>query len=207
MFGTRNLGLIHFACSTSPGWRFRHIWRMTKLAFGSGMIVRGVAFREDRWVVAAEGQGTRSCSGCGETSRSRHSWHVRRLQDLPIQGVPATLELRSGRWKCRNEQCARKTFAEKLAIALPFARKTRRVGELVRLFGHAAGGRASERLLAGLGMPMSDSTVLRQLQSHVRKHREPNRCARSRSMTGAGAKASPTELLSLISSATWWRTC
>ena len=29
---------------------------------------------------------------------------------------------RSGRWKCRNEQCARKTFAETLAIALPFAR-------------------------------------------------------------------------------------
>jgi hypothetical protein len=110
-----------------------------------------VAFREGRWVVAAEGQGARSCPGCGETSTSRHSSHVRRLQDLPIQGVPATLELRSGRWKCRNEQCARKTFAEKLAIALPFARKTRRVGELVRLFGHAAGGRVSERSLAGVG--------------------------------------------------------
>jgi transposase len=64
------------------------------------------------------------------------------------------------------------TFAEKLAIALPFARKTRRVGELVRLFGHAAGGRVSERLLAGLGTPISDSAVLRQLKSHVRKHRQ-----------------------------------
>jgi transposase len=146
--------------------------KTAKLAFGSGIIVRGVAFREGRWVVAAEGQGARSCPGCGETSTSRHSSHARRLQDLPIQGVPATLELRSGRWKCRNEQCARKTFAEKLAIALPFARKTRRVGELVRLFGHAAGGRVSERLLTGLGIPISDSAVLRQLKSHVRKHRE-----------------------------------
>jgi hypothetical protein len=128
-----NWGLIHFACSISHGWRFRHIWGMmktAKLAFGSGIIVRGVAFREGRWVVAAEGRGTRSCPGCGETSRSRHSWQVRRLQDLPIQGVPTTLELRSRRWKCRNEQCARKTFVEKLAIALPFARKTRQVGEL-----------------------------------------------------------------------------
>jgi hypothetical protein len=35
-------------------------------------------------------------SGRWETSTSRHSWHVRRLQDLPIQGVPAALELRSG---------------------------------------------------------------------------------------------------------------
>jgi len=82
------------------------------------------------------------------------------------------LEIRSGRWKCRNEQCARKTFAETLAIALPFARKTRRVGELVRLFGHAAGGRVSERLLTRLGMPVSDNAIVRQLKSHVRKQRK-----------------------------------
>jgi hypothetical protein len=53
------------------------------------------------------------------------------------------LEIRSGRWKCRNEQYARKAFAEALAIALPSARKTRRVGESIRLFGHAAGGRSA----------------------------------------------------------------
>jgi len=33
-------------------------------------------------------------------------------------------------------------------------------------------GRVSERLLAGLGVPISDSAVLRQLKSHIRKHRE-----------------------------------
>jgi transposase len=87
---------------------------------------------------------------------------MRRLQELPIQGVPATLEIRSGRWRCRNEQCARKTFAEALTIALPSARKTQRVGELVRLFAHAAGGRVSERLLTRLGMPVSDNAILRQ---------------------------------------------
>jgi transposase len=59
-----------------------------------------------------------------------------------------------------------------LAIALPFARKTRRVAELVRLFGHAAGGRVSERLLTRLGMPVSDNAILRQLKSHVRKQRK-----------------------------------
>jgi transposase len=85
---------------------------------------------------------------------------MRRLQELPIQGVPATLEIRSGRWRCRNEQCARKTFSEVLAIALPSARKTQRVGELVRLFAHAAGGRVSERLLTRLGMPVSDNAIL-----------------------------------------------
>src|SRR5580700_1485758 len=83
--------------------------KTTKLAFGPGIIVQGVAFRGNRWVVSAEGKGSRSCPGCGEASGSRHSWQMRRLQELPIQGVPATLEIRSGRWRCRNEQCARKT--------------------------------------------------------------------------------------------------
>ena len=50
------------SCSISSGRRFRHIWRMTKtakLAFRSGIIMRGVVFGEGRSVVAAEGQGTR----------------------------------------------------------------------------------------------------------------------------------------------------
>src|SRR5277367_5881974 len=82
--------------------------KTTKLAFGPGIVVQSVAFRGNRWVVSTEGNGSRSCPGCGEASRSRHSWQMRRLQELPIQGVPATLEIRSGRWRCRNEQCARK---------------------------------------------------------------------------------------------------
>jgi transposase len=32
--------------------------------------------------------------------------------------------------------------------------------------------RVSERLVAGLGIPITDTAVLRQLKSHVRKHRE-----------------------------------
>ncbi len=144
--------------------------KTTKLAFGPGIIVQGVAFRGNRWVVSAEGKGSRSCPGCREASGSRHRRQIRRLQELPIQGVPATLEIRSGRWRCRNEQYARKTFA--LAIALPSARKTQRVRELVRLFAHAAGGRVSERLLTRLGMPVSDNAILRQLKSHVRKRRK-----------------------------------
>ena len=148
------------------------IWEMTKtakLALGSGIVVQSVAFRDGRWVVVAEGSGGRSCPDCGEASSSRHSWHVRRLQDLPIQGVATTVELRSGRWKCRNVVCSRKTFPEILAIATPFARKTRRVDEIVRLFGHAAGGRVSERLLSRLGVHVSDTSILRRLQGHARQ--------------------------------------
>ncbi len=148
---------------------------MTKkanFAFGPGVVVRGVVFRENRWFVWTDGAGARSCPECGGASASRHSWHVRRLQDLPIQGAPVVLELRSGRWRCLNERCARKTFVERLTTASPFARKTRRVSDLVRLFGHAAGGRTSEKLLARLAMPVSDNAILRQLKRHSYERRD-----------------------------------
>ncbi|MGJ0531902.1 transposase family protein [Methylocystis sp.] len=148
---------------------------MTKkanLAFGPGVVVRSVVFRENQWFVSADGAGVRSCPECGGASASRHSWHFRRLQDLPIQGAPVVLELRLGRWRCLNEGCARKTFVERLATAFPFARKTRRVSDLVRLFGHAAGVRTSEKLLARLAMPVSDNAILRQLKRHASKRRD-----------------------------------
>ena len=148
---------------------------MTKklnLAFGPGVVVRSVVFRENRWLVSADGAGVRSCPECGGASTSRHSWHARRLQDLPIQGVPVVLELRLGRWRCVNESCARKTFVERLTTAFPFARKTQRVTDLMRLFGHAAGGRTSEKLLARLAMPVSDNAILRQLKRHASERRD-----------------------------------
>ena len=80
--------------------------------------------------------------------------------------------LRSDRWKCHDRLCSRKTFPEAVAIAAPFARKTRRVDAIVRLFGHAAGGLVSERLLTKLGVQASDTTILRCVKSHARRRRE-----------------------------------
>jgi transposase len=71
-----------------------------------------------------------------------------------------------------NERCARKTFVERLSAAFPFARKTQRIIDLVRLFGHAAGGRTSEKLLARLAMPVSDNAILRQLKRHAAERRD-----------------------------------
>jgi hypothetical protein len=41
------------------------------------------------------------------------------------------------------------------------------VADLTKLFGHAAGGRPAERLMASLGLPQSDDTILRSLKRHV----------------------------------------
>jgi hypothetical protein len=42
-----------------------------------------------------------------------------------------------------------------------------RAAELVRLVGHAAGGRPAERLLRRLGMPQGDDRILRHLKRHA----------------------------------------
>ena len=79
-----------------------------------------------------------------------------------------TIQARVTRWRCRNDQCDRQIFAERVPkLAAPFARRTARLAEIVRLFGHTAGGRPSERLMARLGMPVSDTTILRSVKDRA----------------------------------------
>lgn len=92
-------------------------------------------------------------------------WYDRCLQDLPAQGKVVTVKLRLSRWCCPNKKCERRTFADRLPeVVSAHARRTKRVAELVRFFGHSAGGLPGERLMKRLGMPVSDDTILRQLK-------------------------------------------
>jgi transposase len=139
--------------------------KMGHWAFGPDVRVVGAEHVDGGWLVSAIGEGDQRCPDCGEHSKSRHSWHDRRLQDLPVQGERVALKLRLGRWRCRNLRCERKTFVERLpAIAAPVARRTHRVIELLQLLGHTAGGRPGEMLAARLAIPASDNTILRRLK-------------------------------------------
>lgn len=93
-----------------------------------------------------------------------------------MQGGPVTMHLQLGRWRCCNRRCPRKIFAERLPkLAVPLARRTDRLGEVVRLIGHAMGGRPGERLMFRLGMPVSDDTILRAVK-RVNLAPSPFRC-------------------------------
>lgn len=147
-------------------------------AFGSDLRVVSAERVDDGWLVSAVGSGDQRCPDCAEHSKSRHSWHERRLQDLPVQGLQVALKLRLGRWRCRNRQCGRKTFVERLPdTAAPAARRTRRVAELLRLLGHTAGGRPGRLLAARLAVPASDNTILRHLKRHATRVTAPVRVA------------------------------
>jgi transposase len=125
-------------------------------------------------IMTATGSGLRNCPDCGTPSSSGKGKYIRQLRDLPVQGIAVRLEVRIRRWRCRNQVCSRQSFVERLGkSALPHARRTHRVSELVRLLGHATGGRSAERLLHRLGIPHSDDTVLRILKREAAGRRKP----------------------------------
>ncbi|HYZ40044.1 MAG TPA: ISL3 family transposase [Stellaceae bacterium] len=130
--------------------------------------VLAVERERSRWTVTVDSQGHARCPICGMQSSSRHSFYSRTLGDLSAQGMPVSVRVRVARWRCRNQRCDRRIFAERLPrLAVPFARQTDRLAEIVRLFGYSAGGRPSERLMTRLGMRVSDTTILRHLKQHA----------------------------------------
>jgi transposase len=69
------------------------------------------------------------------------------------------------RFRCRGRDCPRKTYAERLPLAMArYARQTSRLSETVRLIGYVLGGEAGSRLTGRLGMPTSPDTVLRRVK-------------------------------------------
>ena len=134
----------------------------------AGLNVVSVERGDQAWTVTVDGGLPPACPRCGALSNSRHSTYSRTLRDLSAQGAPVIVRARLGRWRCRNLKCDRRIFAERLpGLAAPLSRQTSRLAEIVRLLGHSAGGRPSERLMRRLGMPVSDTTILASL-----KHRE-----------------------------------
>jgi transposase len=114
------------------------------------------------------------CPTCTSARVSYHSRYDRRLRDLPWQGRPVQLRLRTRRFRCRNGACRRKIFAECLpGVAPARARESRRLCEVVGRVGYALGGLPGARLLGHLGIASSADTVLRRVKARARKRTRP----------------------------------
>ena len=123
---------------------------------------------EQGWVVEAVARNAAACPDCGIPSTARHSSYVRHLKDLPLQGLAVKRKLRVGRWRCRNGNCERKIFTERIpAVAAPHRQRTERMESIVQLVSHSLGGRPAERLMRRLGMAVSNDTILRHLKRQV----------------------------------------
>ena len=135
----------------------------------SGLALLGVERGKQGWVVQAEGGDSSKCPACGVRSSHRHSRYWRTFKDLPAQGVAVTFRLRLGRWRCRNTNCERKIFTERIpVVATAHHQRTERLESVVQLVGHSMGGRPAERLMKRLGMAVSNDTILRRVKSETR---------------------------------------
>ncbi len=106
-----------------------------------------------------------ACPVCGQKTARFHSRYLRTLADLPWGGRSVRLSLRVRRFRCTDSGCPREIFAERLpSVVEPYARKTRRLREVLGLFGFALGGEGGARLLGRLGMKASPSALLRYVR-------------------------------------------
>src|SRR5262245_23270140 len=105
------------------------------------------------------------CPRCLSPSADLHSRYVRKLADLPWLGIAVRLEIQARRLYCRNMDCSQQIFCERIpAFVAPYARRTLRLNEALRLIGLAVGGEAGARLANALGMRVSPDTLIQRIR-------------------------------------------
>jgi transposase len=110
------------------------------------------------------------CPVCGTVSRRVHSRYVRRLGDLPWEGIPVSILLQTRKFFCVVETCRRHIFTELLSgTVLRYSRRTLRSCEALDWITVMIGGQAGARLARRLGLLVSGSTLLRQLRCRARR--------------------------------------
>src|SRR3954462_9361118 len=139
---------------------------MSLLPEAQGLQLENVAI--DTTTVSLSVASTRpsaSCPVCGQKTARLHSHYRRTVADLPWGGRSVRLSLLVRRFRCSAPKCPRRIFTERLAsVVEPYARKTTRLHEILRLVGFALGGEGGARLLWRLGMRASPSTLLRYVR-------------------------------------------
>lgn len=105
------------------------------------------------------------CPLCGRPARHVHGRYVRHVGDLPYQGRATTLHLTARRFFCKDKDCPRAVFCERLPDLAPkHARSTSRLADAQRAVAFALGGEPGEQLARELGMPVSATTLLRRVK-------------------------------------------
>jgi transposase len=125
-----------------------------------------VSIGPDQIVATLEATASRStCPICDTWSEAVHSLYQRTIADLPWGRQTVRLHLRVRKFFCRQPTCSRRVFTERLpSMVAPYARRTRRLTEIVCLLAFALGGEPGARIVERLGMATSPATLLRLIR-------------------------------------------
>jgi transposase len=111
------------------------------------------------------------CPSCGIMSRRVHSRYLRKLSDLPWEGIAITIHLRTRKFFCDSDQCRRRIFTEPFPNTVGrYARRTNRAVTALDWITLSLGGEAGARLARRLGLFVDGSTLLRKLRHKARSY-------------------------------------
>jgi transposase len=106
------------------------------------------------------------CPLCGQSSDAVHSRYRRQLKDVPCGGQAVCRQLTVHTFFCRNPQCPRKIFTERIPqFVKPWAQTTVRFTQALQAIGFATSGRLGARLATRLGIATSWMTILRRMMA------------------------------------------
>jgi len=106
------------------------------------------------------------CPLCAQASSQVHRQYQRTLRDVSCGGRKVVLHLLVRKFFCRNQDCARKIFTERLLpFVRPWAQVTTRLFEAVQAIGLATSGELATRLADRIGIHRSPTTTLRPIMA------------------------------------------
>src|SRR5437660_5819770 len=101
---------------------------------------------EEVLVCVTSHRSSSPCPQCSTPSSAIHSSYRRHPRDLPSIGRPIRLLFTVRKFFCRNPDCCRKVFTERLPDFLAASsRLTKRLRTAVQEIGFATGGKGGER--------------------------------------------------------------
>ena len=116
---------------------------------------------EELLVTVTSHRASSPCPQCAMPSSAIHSSYQRHPRDLPCVGRPIRLVFTVRKFFCRNPDCSRKVFAERLPdFIAASSRLTKRLRTAAQDIGFATCGKGGEQLSGKLGMGISDATLL-----------------------------------------------
>jgi len=117
---------------------------------------------ENRIVFHLTSSQIAACPLCSRPSEAVHSRYQRQLADLPCAGMAVGLHMQVRKLFCRYQDCQQIIFCERLPqLAVPYARRTKRLHNEQCQIGFDLGGEAGMRTARRQAMPVSATTLLR----------------------------------------------
>ena len=107
------------------------------------------------------------CPKCGQPSKRRHSAHIRRIKDLPIQEYKVVLVLNVREYFCDNKECPQKIFAEKYDFLCSTGTRTQRLDDYLLNTALDSSAIGTERLVREKIADVSNDSILRIIKKNA----------------------------------------